>query len=51
MAQMPAVIEALTGINLIDMLKALPAVRSAKAVDSGASSATETNSQPPNPLG
>ena len=32
MAQLPAVIEALTGINLMDLLKNMPAVKTALAV-------------------
>jgi len=56
MAQMPAVIEALTGINLIDLLKALPAVQAAKPAGGESGSTTDTGSapdgggQPPNPM-
>jgi flotillin len=47
MAQVPAVIEALTGISLIDLLKNLPAVQAATARNGEGSPAVEGSSKPP----
>ncbi len=44
MAQIPAVIEALTGLNLMDMLKSLPAIRAAMPAP------TERQAEPATPV-